>query len=450
MKKVSLKVICLSLIVSAANIFTAQNICTVAGNGTPGFGGDGAAATLAQINSPSGVAFDVSNNLYIADANNYLIRKVSPSGIISIYAGSGIPGFFGDGSLATSARFNSPSGIAVDTAGNVYFSDQFGSRIRKVNTSGIISTFAGTGVQGYNGDGGMAINAALNNPAGVAVDVAGNVYIADRYNHKIRKINTSGIISNYAGAGTPGFAGDGGPAVNARLNSPAGLAVDTAGNLYFADYNNSRIRKISKSGIISTFAGTGFFGFDGDGGPAINAQLSFPTAVAVDRSGKVYISDSANHRIRKVDLSGVISTLAGTDFPGFSGDGGPALAAQLSRASGMAADTSGNLFIADRNNHRIREISQKICLAGINSLTLKTNKIIIFPNPNIGTFEIKINNEIKEGELILINSTGQIIFKQKISRETSQINANGLSSGLYNCVLFLDKEQINSGRLIIE
>jgi sugar lactone lactonase YvrE len=327
-------------------------ITTVAGNGTFGFSGDNGPATGAQFTSPDGVAVDSAGNLYIEDSGNRRIRKVS-NGVITTVAGNGTPGFSGDNGPATSAQLNGPEGIAVDSAGNLYIGDSGNYRIRKVS-GGVITTVAGNGTEGYSGDNGPATSAQLRWVRGVAVDSAGNLYIADSGNDRIRKVS-GGVITTVAGNGTYGYSGDNGPATSARLRSPTGVAVDSAGNLYIADQSNSRIRKIS-NGVITTVAGSGTFGYSGDDGPATSAQLRFPTGVAVDSAGNIFIADSDNMRIRKVS-NGVITTVAGNGTFGHSGDNGPATSAQLAPPRGIAVDSAGNVFIADRDNFRIRKVS---------------------------------------------------------------------------------------------
>ena len=337
---------------------TSGNISTVAGTGTSSFGGDGGAATSATLNSPRGVALDSSGNLYIADASNHRIRKVdATTGVISTVAGTGMSGFGGDSSAATSAMLQSPEGVVLDSAGNLYIADTFNRRIRKVDaTTGVISTVAGTGTEGFGGDGGAAASAPLSFPEGVALDSSGNLYIADYGNHRIRKVDAStGNISTVAGMT---FSGDGGAATSATLGSPQGIALDSAGNLYIADDIDNRIRKVDAStGIISTVAGAGMFGFGGDGGAAASATLNSPEGVALDGSGNLYIADYGNHRIRKVDAStGIISTVAGTGTRGSGGDGGAATSAMLNSPSGVALDSSGNLYIAEYWGSRIRRV----------------------------------------------------------------------------------------------
>ena len=343
---------------SAVQSQIVYKISTVAGNGTYGFSGDGGAATAAQFLFPNGVATDAAGNLYIADFGNHRIRKVSANGIITTIAGTGTYGFSGDGGVATSAQLYEPSGVATDAAGNLYIADFGNNRIRKVSDNGIITTIAGTGTSGFSGDGGVATSAELNFPIGVATDAAGNLYIADTGNNRIRKVSAKGIITTIAGTGTYGFTGDGGVATSAELYEPNLVATDAAGNLYIADSCNNRIRKVSDNGIITTIAGTGVFGkFSGDGGGATSAHLYEPISVATDAAGNLYIADTFNKRIRKVSAYGIITTIAGTGTSGFSGDGGGATSAELSYPDGVATDAAGNLYIADANNNRIRKLT---------------------------------------------------------------------------------------------
>ncbi|MEM7125161.1 MAG: hypothetical protein AAF702_02465 [Chloroflexota bacterium] len=331
-------------------------IITVAGDGSAEFDGDGGPATSASLSNPTDTAVDGNGNFYIADADNHRIRMVDSIGNISTVAGNGSSSFSGDGGAATNASLRSPYDVAVDGAGNLYIADRSNHRIRKINTSDTILTLAGNGLQAFDGDGGVAINASLFNPNRVALDDVGNLYIADTYNHRIRKIDTSGNISTVAGNGTASYSGDGGLATTASLYYPQGIAVDRAGNLYIGDTWNHRIRKVDSSGIISTIAGDGTAGYGGDDGPATSASLHRPYGVAVDRAGSLYIADRRNHRIRKVETGGIIITVAGNGTAGFSGDGGQATGASLTNPTGVVVDEEGNLYIADSGNHRIRKV----------------------------------------------------------------------------------------------
>jgi uncharacterized protein (TIGR03437 family) len=321
------------------------DINTIAGNGTLGFSGDGAAATAAELNRPTGVAVDGSGNIYIADSLNNRIRVVKSGSSIATFAGNGGYSYSGDGGPATSAQLNAPHGVAADSAGNFYIADSGNNVVRKVSAGGAITTLAGTGTAGFGGDGGVATSAQLSGPQGVAVDGAGNVYIADTGNSRVREVSGS-TITTVAGSGTPGYAGDGGAAASAKLYSPVGLALDAKGNLYIADTNNSAIRKVT-SGTISTVAGNGLQGYSGDGSAALNAQLNDPQGVAVDTAGNLYITDTLNYRVRMVSPNGKIATIAGNGVGGYSGDGGPAGQAQLSYPTGIAVDTAGDVFFAD-------------------------------------------------------------------------------------------------------
>ena len=433
----------------------------IAGSSRLGYSGDGGPATAANMNlvfgnaaaPSSGLAVDRAGNLFIADTSNHCVRRVSPEGIIVTVAGKGVAGFSGDGGPAVDAKLAYPWGVAVDATGNLFIMDAFNYRVRKVSASGIITTLAsvvgwavavdsagnafvtypgdgiaagatskisangtvttvasiggwglavdrsgnlfvadgaasvqevspdgtvtiiaGNGKAGYSGDGGPPSSAQFSNPPGVAVDSNGDLFIADRMNYRVRKVSTSGVVTTLAGNGTGFFdcsssryaalAADTGPATSAQLSYPLGVAVDSDGNLFIADAGGNRIRKVSPNGIITTVAGTGSCGgFSGDGGPAIDAQLLDPVAVAVDRNGDLLIADLGNQRIRKVSPSGIISTVAGDGKSGFSGDGGPAGSARLhldcdnTICGGVAVDSEGNLFIADTGNNRIRRVS---------------------------------------------------------------------------------------------
>jgi len=330
-------------------------ITTVAGNGGSGESGDGGLATNAMLFA-GGVAVDSSGNFYIADSANDRVRKVNTNGIISTVAGIGIGSFTGDGGPAAVASLFNPVDVAVDASGDLFIADEWNDRVREVNTNGVISTVAGNGTNGFSGDGQAATNASLSDPAGLAVDAQGDVFISDAGNNRVREVGTNGIILTVAGNGTNGFSGDGQAATNASLSSPAGLAVDAWGNLYIADSGNKRVRRVDTNGFISTVAGNGDAGYYGDGGPATNAFLELPAAVAEDVFGNLFIADSTEH-VRQVAANGVITTVAGNAGFGYSGDGGSPTNARLSDVYGLAVDSLGSLFIADTGNNRIRKVA---------------------------------------------------------------------------------------------
>lgn len=341
-----------------------QNINTTAGDGTPAFFGDGGPATLAALNLMKGLAIDSTGNLYIADTENFRVREVSSTGIISTVAGNGSNAYSGDGGSATSAALSDVMSVAVDSSGNIYIADASNRRIRKVTPGRIISTIAGTGTQGYTGDGGPAVNAELGRPVALMLDPSGNLYYVDSVNAVVRKISTSGTITTVIGSGVTGYSGDGGSATAAKLAFPLGIAMDGSGNIYIADANNNVVRKVTAGGIISTFAGNGAGKYAGDGGPAASASLNIPSDVAVDAAGNVYIADAGNNRVRKVS-GGIITTVAGIDTNGFAGDGGPAIDAMLNYPWGLTTDSEGNVYLADRVNNRIREIQSGTPLGAI-------------------------------------------------------------------------------------
>ena len=388
------------------------SLTIVAGNGTPGYNGDNIPARAASLNNPKGVAVDAEGNLYIADTNSNRVRKVTPAGIISTAAGTGEGTFSGDGGPANEAALYQPHGVAVDSEGALYIGDVLNGRVRKVNRNGTIQTVAGTGVPGNTGDGGPATAAQIGAAFGLAVDRAGNLYIADERAGLVRKVTAAGIISTVAGNGgfappvdqvpatqtslntpgialddagrlyisdggnhrvrvvgadgtittiagtTAGYSGDGAAAASAQLNRPLALAVDSAGNLLIADSNNTRIRRVDGNGRITTLAGNGMYRFGGDGGVSSSAILNEPAGLAIDRAGNLYIADQLNHRVRRINANGgTITTVAGSGIRGFSGDGGPATSARLNEPTAVAVDASGNLYIADLLNHRIRRVA---------------------------------------------------------------------------------------------
>ncbi len=402
----------------------AQIINTVAGNGVQGYGGDAGAAANAQLNQPQGVAADAFGNIYIADYIGCRIRKVNSSGIISTVAGNGTAGFSGDGGPSVNAQVNYPQDVAVDAAGNVYIADSNNNRIRKINTSGIITTVAGTGAMTFGGDGGPAINAQLADPVALCVDASGNIFVSDVLNNRIRKISSSGTISTLAGTGVSGFSGDGGLATSAQIDYPYGITADPLGNIYFSDFYNNRIRKVNTAGVISTVAGTGAQGFSGDGGLATSAQIKQPIGITFG-GGNFYFCDNQS-RIRKVDGAGIISTIAGNGVSGYSGDGGPALFAKVYTA-GVSVNTAGDLYLADIGNNRIRKVTA-IPTAGT-ELEYGASDCTIYPNPANTLVSLKSETgEVKT--IVVINSSGQEMYRSDFQSDLS-LDVSGLSPGIY-------------------
>jgi uncharacterized protein (TIGR03437 family) len=335
----------------------AQTIATAAGSGTAGLSGDNGPATAAQIDTAYGVASDAQGNTYIADTRNHRVRRIAAAnGSIATAAGKGTDGFSGDGGPAISAELSFPHAVAVDAEGNLYIADTGNSRIRKVTPGGAISTVAGSATAGFAGDGGPATSAQLSSPRGLAVDRTGSLYIADSWNFRVRKVSPDGTIRTIAGNGSSGPWGDGGAATAASLGAIEAIALDNQGNLYLADPYNHRIRKVSSSGTISTMAGADF-GPAVDGGAASKANLKFPKGLVADAQGNLYFADSLNHRVRKVSTAGTIGTVAGNGVPGYSADGVAATSSQLNGPAGLAADPAGRLLIADLWNARVRSVN---------------------------------------------------------------------------------------------
>lgn len=337
----------LALLLMVASSTCAQTVATVAG----GYVGDGNFALKAAFTYPYALVVDKNKNAYVTDLEAHRIRKIAPNGTVSTYAGTGISGFSGDGGPADAAMVSYPSRMEIDAIGNLIFSDNGNLRVRKIDASSVITTIAGNGSFGYSGDGGPATNASFEYPYGVASDRTGNVYISDFLACVIRKVNTKGVISTVVGNGTCEYGGDGGPAKQATLNWPADLAFDTRGNLYIADMLSLRVRKVDASGLITTIAGNGDCCFDGDGGPATDAAIG-PVRWISYRAQTLYIAGSGTH-VRAV-TNGVINSIAGSTF-GYDGDGHAPISSQFAFMSDAVQVSSQALVVVDRGNDRIRE-----------------------------------------------------------------------------------------------
>ncbi len=428
-----------------------QYIATVAGNGLFGTTGDSGLSTLANLSSPWNVDVDASGNFYIA--TSWRVRKVDiASGIITTVAGNGTAGFVGDGGLAINASIDNLIGLDVDNSGNIFIADNNNNCIRRVDAvTGIITRVAGTDTAGFNGDGILATTARLNHPQGVAVDAQGNIFISDQYNFRIRKVDvTTGLISTIAGNGMSGYTGDNGAATSATFYFPKGLTTDNFGNVYVADCNNHVIRKINlASGIITTIAGNGFgagqvIGGDfGDGGLATLAELNFPTDVKLDIHGNIFIADAQNGKIKMVSsTNGLITTIAGGGSSGL-GDGGLATDANLSYADGVAIDANGNLYIADYYHARIRKVDN---ITGVNEIF--ENSFSIFPNPSTGL--LNFNCETNIDEIKVTNTLGQIVYSKTINHKSGTINLQSLPSGLYFCSVKTEDGKTAQQKFIVQ
>jgi hypothetical protein len=423
----------LAIAVCAPAMLSAQTINTFAGKaGTGSYKGDGGLATAGALNKPASVAVDKQGNVFIADFYNNVVRKVSPAGIITTIAGNNTEGYCGDGGPATAAKLHGPWGVAADEAGNVYFTDKENHAVRKVNTSGIITTIAGKGKPGYWGDNGPATAALLNHPLGLAVDNAGNIYVADNSNTAVRKINAAGTISTFAGNHKAGYSGDGGPATAASFKNIRYVACDANGNIFISDTWNSVIRKVNPAGIVSTFAGNHTMKYSGDGGQATAAGIYFPVGITVAADGSLYIADNHNHVIRRVGSDGLISTVVGNGTRGYSGDGGPATASQMANPTSIAIDATGKLYIAEFVHNLIRVVNMPGEVKPI--ADGNPTGINVYPNPSHGAFTVSLPEYKTPAAIAIIDVAGKVVENRVLSQPNAQavpFMLNNAAAGSY-------------------
>lgn len=437
---------------SSAFTLQAQTISTFAGSMAKGAGynGDGGQANAAQLNKPSSIALDKAGNVYITDFQNNVVRKVNAEGVITTIAGNGTEGYSGDGYKATAAQLHGPWGIAVDEAGNVYFSDKENHAIRKVNTAGIITTIAGKGKAGYSGDKGLATAAMLDHPLGLAIDKAGNIYIADNSNTAVRKINTAGIITTFAGSFSTGYSGDGGLATNAKFKNIRYVACDGIGNVYISDTWNSVIRKVDAAGYISTVAGNHTSKYSGDGGAATNAGIYFPVGITATDDGTLFIADNHNHVIRKVDKDGIITTVAGNGTKGYSGDNGPATTAQLTNPTSIVAAPDGRLLIAEFAHNIIRQVNVP---AQVKSMSeADGTRLNVYPNPSHGAFSVQLPEYKTPASISVADITGRVIETRMMEKNSTQVvsfNLINVAAGNYIVKVVVDGNT-NTAKVVIE
>jgi sugar lactone lactonase YvrE len=406
----------------------AQTIITVAGSTAGTYVGDGGPATNSNLGTPIGLAIDASGNLYIADYGADRVRKVNSAGIITTVAGNGLGIESGDNGPATNAAVGGSDGVAFDAVGNLYISAVDSNRIRKVDTAGIITTIAGYG-RVYGGDGGPATAAGIGIPSDVVVDGRGNIYFSEQNKSKIRKIDPTGTISTFAGTGLAGYNGDNIPATAAQLNYLKGLAIDDTGNVYVGDYLNYRVRKIDTFGMITTIAGTGTLSHAGDGGAATAASLSYPAGVATDHAGNIYISDGL--WIRKVDTAGIISTISGGGTSADFGDGGPATAGSFEQTAGIKVGADGSIYIADGTALRVRKIVPSVPSESLSSgtLTKRGEGLSVAPNPTSGAITVQAP---KAGSFVVYNMVGQQVAAYKVANCATDVRLPAaLAAGVY-------------------
>ena len=452
-----MRTILISLLLACAwqsGLAQANIIETICGTGYPTYGGDNGPATAAKIILPEQLCLTKNHDLLIVDAGNCRIRKINLStGIITSIAGNGTAGYNGDGIAATAAALNIPESVATDTAGNIYIGDVNNYRIRKVTiATGIITTIAGNGSAGNSGDGGPATNASFREAAGMIVDKNGNVIFADGNNNNVRKIDTHGIITTLAGTGAAGYSGDWGAATGAQFHLPGDIAFDSNGNLYISDSYNNAIRKIDAgSGLLEPVCGNGTKSFSGDNGPAINATLNGPYGIFIDKQNNIFFCDGINGNIRRIDaVTKIITSVAGKGLQGYGGDGGPATDAYL-QPDDVWLDDNGTMYIADYFNNRIRMVyNPRLATPNVNSAT---GEVKIYPNPAKEELTVEYTLPDKEdAEMQIVDVMGRIVISKELpfDKQKETVDISNLPQGVYVYKVVQDGVMIATGKVIKE
>ncbi len=430
-------------------------ITTIAGKaGVPAsYYGDGVPATAARFYAPFAICYDGMSDVFISDANNSRVRKIDlTSGIITTVAGTSTVGYSGDGGPATDAMLSSPQSIKIDSSGNIYIADGENNRLRKISgATGIITTVCGTGLSGDSGDGGPATSAKMHGPVGLCLDKLGNVYFADYYNNRVRKIDFStGLITAFAGTGATGYTGDNGLAINATFSSAVGVFADSSDNIFICDQYNHAVRRVDAiTGIITTIVGTGTAGYTGDNGPATGAKLNEPASGTVDKQGNIYIADFRNGAVRKIDAAtGIITTVAGNGTWGWAGDGGPPTAAELS-CTDIALDEYGQMYIADYGTNTIRKVyNPKLEVHGTKRYETQMS---IYPNPTQNEVTVAYSLD-KDADLHVCDIAGRMLTEQRLSskKSTAVIDFRAFAKGIYFYKVTQEGLIISTGKVVKE
>ncbi len=442
--------ICLCIF-NVNNINAQGVIVVIAGTGISQYIGDGYPATGFSLAFPKSICIDKKGKIYVADYANDRIRTLYHDTLNTIVDTLSLGGDSGDGGLADTAKLDDPDGVCLDTAGNIYITEWYNDLIRKVDAkTGIISTICGIVGGGFGGDGGLADTARINSPGSSCTDIAGNVYIPDYNNQRIRKINiASGYINTIAGTGVNGYSGDSGLATNATLSYPNSICVDTSGNVYFSEHGNNTIRRIDAvTGIINTIAGTGTEGYSGDGSLAIHAELADPSGIFIDKYNYIYLADHNNNVVRVITPAGIIYTIAGTGGYGYTGNGGPPLNATFRGPTAVCTDDSGYVYIADGNNSVIWKMTP------VDTLHLGIKEIVkpsfnIYPNPSTGMFSVISGQQTGAADIRVINTLEQCVYNTSFAGKRIDINLSGYPAGMY-FVQFISADNNVTEKIIIQ